>query len=397
MARQAGDWLRTWLEYSSNIESPLLFRFWSGVSAISGVLQRKVFTLVKGQRLYPNLYVLLVGPPGIGKGNAMRELTTWLRSIDGVCVAPEVITSRRAFYEVLEGAKVMDLDDPTEVNHSLCAFIEELGVFLSGHDTELIYNLCRVFDTPDFFHYKTGSVGELFLEKACFSFLAGVTPKALRDIFTEQAMELGISARTIMAFSNEKLKVDIFGVPTKNEGLRKDLLADLGHISKLHGEIIFSPDAGDALIAWSETDFAPLPQDPRFVHYNTRRFVHIIKLCMIVALSRHDELIISLEDFRLAQTAILEVERQMPEAIRGIGANPYLDAQNGAMTLINKIFLTTGQPTMESTLYRELSHSVEPHYVDAVIEALARGKWIKAEGEKPERKFWPRGREKKED
>lgn len=394
--RKLSDWIGSWLEYSSAVESPAIFRAWSGIATISAALQRRVHVRVKGQNLFPNVYIILVGPPGKGKGNAMKEIRSWAADIQQLHLAPDGIT-KRAFYDVLETAIVENPTEPLKHDCALFAYIEELGIFLHAGDFDFIYSICHAFDAPPIFRYKTHGSGENNVENICFGFIAGTTPKALKDIFSEQAMELGISARTILVYSDETIKVPIFGVPLSNEQLRKDLQSDLHEICGIRGEYIFEQEAAKEVVAWVDRDMSPVPQDPRFEHYNTRRFIQFAKLCMICAAARRNDLAILPQDVHAAKTVLLEAERYMPRAIESLGANPLLYQQQTALRYINFVHLHEKRGTKESELRRRLSVEIHPTYLDVLIEQLHHARWVNALGEKPNRVFYPRGVETKDE
>ena len=393
--RKCDNWLKSWLQYSSSWESPERFRLWSGIAAISAVAQRKIFAYVKGQRLFANTYILLIGSPGSGKGNAMKYLAQWLKELkeDDFSMAPDGLT-KRAFYMELEAARIFPDGNHELEQHSLTAFIEELGVFLHPGDTDFVYALCHVYDCPKKFEYKTASSGSNFANNACFSMLSACTPKALRDIYSEDAMELGISARTIIVFADDKVEVDIFGKPKHRDQLKKDLQYDLRHMLNLHGEYQFDEEAAKALVKWSKEEFSPKPKDPRFEHYNSRRFVQIVKLCMIVAMSKRDDPIILIEDFNDTKSILLECERHMPKAIETLGANPLLIQQNSCLTYVNEIYRKHSRGATEAELLRLIERDVAPHLRSEVLTQMANAKWVTVAGSPPERVFYPRGKEK---
>ncbi len=286
--------------------------------------------------------------------------------------------------------------DPTKEQHSLTAFIEELGVFLHPGDTDFVYALCHVYDCPKKFHYKTASSGENFANNACFSMLSACTPKALRDIYTEDAMELGISARTIIVFADDKVEVEIFGIPKRHKQLEKDLRYDLVKMLDICGEYTFDDEAAQGLISWSKAGLGPQPKDPRFEHYNSRRFVQIVKLCMIVALSKRDDPIILAEDFSDARDILLECERFMPKAIETLGANPLLAQQNICQTFVNETYRQHERGATEHELIRLIERDVAPHLQEDVITQLVNAKWVTAVGSHPNRIFYPRGKVKEQ-
>jgi len=374
-------------------------RLWAGVSAISAALQRKTFTFVKSQYCFPNIYVLLVGPPGVGKGNAMKKVGAWLKEIEEIHMSPDGLT-KRSFYSTMEQARCEDLDFSESINvvdalqdghHSLTAFIEELGVFLHAGDNDFIYVLCHVYDTPLQFHYKTETAGENFMQNVYFSMLSAVTPKGLKDIFTDQALELGISARTVIVYSDEKIDVEIFGSSSKDEALEKDLKTDLLRINQIKGEYIFDNDAAQELVAWANQGFPPIPKDSRFEHYNARRFVQLVKLCMICAASRRNETIILKEDFVQAKSFLLEAERHMPKAVETIGSNPYVDQQRMAVRIVSTVWKTLNRGTSEAELRAQLSKDMDPRYSDMVYNDLSSAGWVDVTGKAPNRIFYPKG------
>lgn len=409
MSRKLDDWLKHWLEFSSAWESPERMRLWAGISAISAVLQRKCWTYVKNQPLYPNLYVLLVGPPGVGKGNAMKVLRAWLRDVDNVNIAPDSLT-QRSFYSELEAAHCdPELTDEflgksaegflNKGHCSLSAFIEELGVFLHPGDHDFIWALCHVYDCPPELHHKTQHAGENKAREIYYSMISACTPKALKDIFTEQALELGISARTMIIYSEEKIDVPIFGRPPGRGALEKDLKYDLRRMARIKGEYQFDEEAARELVAWSKTGFHPAPKDLRFEHYNTRRFVQLVKTCMCCAASKRQDPVILPEDLFQAKTFMLEAERVMPQAVQTVGANPYLVQQQTAIRLVNRIWQAETRGVTEAEIRQRLNTELDPRYTDQFIDSLEKARWVSTSGKAPDRVFFPRGRteEKKDD
>lgn len=56
-------------------EVPAIYHFWSAVSLIAATVEDRVwYQKFKHEALFPNLYVMLVGPSGLGKGMAISHL-----------------------------------------------------------------------------------------------------------------------------------------------------------------------------------------------------------------------------------------------------------------------------------------------------------------------------------
>lgn len=61
-------WLENLLQQHSELESPLSFWFWSGLSAISAVVKDNVYLNRQIYNLYPNIYVMFHADSGLKKG-----------------------------------------------------------------------------------------------------------------------------------------------------------------------------------------------------------------------------------------------------------------------------------------------------------------------------------------
>lgn len=62
-----GDWIGAYCAHTEGLPSPEIFRLWSAISCVAGALERRVWLRARQKDTYPNLFVLLVGPPGSGK------------------------------------------------------------------------------------------------------------------------------------------------------------------------------------------------------------------------------------------------------------------------------------------------------------------------------------------
>ena len=68
-----------WRQYTSGLPSPDNYIDWSWYYTIAAALQRRVWMGPSHQQCFPNMYVILVGAPGIGKGLILREVTNMLK------------------------------------------------------------------------------------------------------------------------------------------------------------------------------------------------------------------------------------------------------------------------------------------------------------------------------
>src|SRR5512142_899149 len=71
--RKCDDWLTKYVEYTEDFEPPAAYQRWMGVLTLAVAAGHRVWLQEANIKVWPNLYVVLVGPSGIGKGQAMRE------------------------------------------------------------------------------------------------------------------------------------------------------------------------------------------------------------------------------------------------------------------------------------------------------------------------------------
>ena len=132
--RKLSNWLDTWMKYTENTEPPELYRLWCGVSTVAAVLQRKCY-LCWGLNtsLYPNMFIVLVGPSGARKGTAMAPAKFMLDKL-GIRVSADATSASKLINFIMKSSTVDSSVHGTKLasyaHHcSVTIFSEELSVF----------------------------------------------------------------------------------------------------------------------------------------------------------------------------------------------------------------------------------------------------------------------------
>src|SRR5262249_4747742 len=156
---------------------------------------------------FPNLYVLLVAPPGVGKQviDDVWELWSGVSepgSSDTVLhVAPDSM-SKAALMDTLAASLRIrhHASGGPSSYHSLCVAAEEFSVMLPGYDLEYIGALNKIYNNPvkHSERRRAASVKELTIEFPQLNILAGVQPGWLGSVFPEEAWSTGLASRMIM-------------------------------------------------------------------------------------------------------------------------------------------------------------------------------------------------------
>src|SRR5687767_6761146 len=114
--RRLSDWISAYLEYADDTEPPLSYHTWIGLSTIASALQRRVFLRWGYDTIFPNLYVVLIGPSGrCRKGTAMRLGYNILKEVQ-VKIASESII-REALIRNMKNSVANFTDPQTKLIH----------------------------------------------------------------------------------------------------------------------------------------------------------------------------------------------------------------------------------------------------------------------------------------
>ena len=371
--RKCQSWIDQFVEYHDNLESPIIWRKWAAITAISSVLEQKVW-LQTSSHLYPNLYTTLVGHPGTGKTRAVRAVRRYLHEIKDFHMAPTSLTAA-SLVDALAHSKrvIVQLPDPPLEYNSLSIVADELGSFMHKYDNEMVAVLSSFYDPDPYGQDRRGKEIKIRIKSPQLNILAGSTPSNLLQFVPEGAWEQGFMSRMILVYSDEKIIGDDFA--TESKPLNKDLMHDLNIINTLHGKYSVSTEYRDAVNAWRQSeeqiDGFPKPSHPKLAHYNTRRRVHLYKLSIVAAAERSNALLITKDDFNRAMSWLVEAESQMPEIFTASGGG--LDAQVlDEAAFFCQSYTLTKKMVPEQALVRFVSQRVPAHTVMRVVDNMVR-------------------------
>lgn len=371
------------------LPSPHIFRKWGAISAVAGALERKVWMKMhKGRMtLYPNLYVTLVGPPGVGKTVAISEIQALWRKLPDHHVAPSSLT-KAALIDTLNEAhrRIMrphDTPNFLEFN-SLLIPSNELGVLIPQYENEFMNVLTDIYDCKLYHERRRGGDLNIEIKSPQINFLAGTTPSYLNGVMPEGAWDQGFIARMFLIYSGENTTRSLFSSGEDNEPTDEELQAlgrDLKDISELYGKMKFSEGAVAMAEHWHLLNGPPIPTHPKLQHYNSRRTnQHIIKLAMVASASRSTDLIIEPEDFQTALNWLLEAEACMPDIFKSMASGGDSKAMELAWYQVMAYQTKHKCPMPDAILVTILGEMIPAHSVARVIELMVRSNMLKMEG-----------------
>lgn len=337
MARKLENWLASYSQYTDVSEAPLTFDFWTGVAAIGGALRRQVFIDEIKFRLYPNFYIVFVAPPGVvTKSTTVGVGMRLLRQVEGVVMGPSSMTWQGLAKGLQNAQQLIPLSDPNTTDplameyfpqSAITCEVSELGTFLDMRNGELIAILIDLWDGKDVPWERWLSTKEdTKIENPLISIIGATTPSWLEENFGEGTIGGGFTSRIIFVYGDEKRRfipyISDLVESEQNAQLEKDLVHDLREIAKLKGKFTITREARNMVGEWYQKHWTSPDghlSDMRFAGYRARKFAHLHKLAMVLAVSESDRLEINYDHMLKSFAMLSGIEGDMLHVLNNIG------------------------------------------------------------------------------
>ena len=294
-----------WKFYMKDCISPESYIDMGFYYMISAALQRRVYLGSDNKPLFPNQFIIFVGPPGIGKGLVLTEVADILKhhkkrknlklptpapngegKIDeaahealmnefrqqnptvpvNVPGAPPKrpreplaipMAADASTYEGLVRAHALSLTSfftnyPSRLvkggiytHSSLCFCLEEISSLFRKHSEDVARYLQRAFDCTDY-EYAAKTAGlEDFVLSPCLNILGGTQQSFIQEVFKNQVLTEGFASRTIFIpeSSPRAHTYDMFTFSPEQLAAKQQIVDHIGKLISLFGLVKQSPEA----------------------------------------------------------------------------------------------------------------------------------------------------------
>jgi hypothetical protein len=318
-------WLGEYMDYTGSHEAPDLFHFWVGVSVICGAIRRNVYFEQGYYRVYPNIYCILVAPPGVCKKSTAANIgVDILQELPNLNLIREKATPESLVKAMMDGMAAQPVSSDglvMEASASAFVFAPELAVFL-GRETYnegLIGILTTLFDCHNRWESMTVGRGRSLLHNIHLCMLGATTPDLMSRVIPQSAFGGGFLSRIIFAVKNNTPRCVPFP-KLRDQLTRERLSAELLRISETRGQIVQSKEGEAWAIDWYTKHHKRLQaqEDLTLSGYLERKQDHMIKLCIVLLLSSGGDLILTPELYSQALSILNYTERTMGGAFTSI-------------------------------------------------------------------------------
>ncbi len=334
------SFLRNYMSFTSGSEVPDNYHHWSGIYALSCIVNRQVWLDMGAYKLYPNLYVVLLGPPGNGKSLAMDTAQVLVEDIGGIKISGDAQTKESICkYMAEECTAVVTVDGEMLTITALCIFATELSHLLGPNSGHMIDFLTTIFSKDKRYVTKTKNKGDDVLERPFVGLIACTTQAWITTYLKSDIIGGGFTRRVI--FVNEPIGSSVadkskrrpFLVVTPEQAAaRENVVRYAESLKSIAGPFSWHPDAKTAYESWYMT--RDIPNDLDTLGYYKTKPNQVLKVAMLLALSESTDRILLKEHFDVAMALFESTETTLTRVFQGIGRNELNAIANKACEFI---------------------------------------------------------------
>lgn len=353
------DYFQRYLDFVGNTESPIVYHRWTSISIIGALLSRTVYLPFGHSHIYPNQYLMLMGAPGTRKSTAIGIGKRILKEVGYHRFAPDRMSKERFLMEMMP-PELDDLDDDLEMlvmdkPSEIFVVAEEFGDFLGQGNMEFATMLTKLWDNMESYEHPKIHGKSVTVFKPTVNILSGNTIQGLALTIPPEGIGNGFMSRLIFIYAEETGIKITFPVPP-DDSILAELVEHLIKIKELKGIVTISNEA-KVILDRMYKGFIGMT-DSRLKHYGTRRFTHLLKLCMIFA-AADLRMEITEDDALKANTLLHHTEVKMPKALGEFGRNRYGDVSHMVLNALADSFLPMSHQDIWKVVSQDLSKTSE--------------------------------------
>jgi hypothetical protein len=305
---------------------------------------------------------MLMGSPGTRKGTAMNIGRKLLAASGYTRFCPDRLSKERFLMEIKpfdDGDVAMDsdleslvLDRPSEIY----AFAEEFTDLVGQGGMEFMTMLTKLWDNMIVYTHPKIHGKSIVVDKPTVNIFGGNTTQGLALAIPPEALGNGFLSRMIFIHADPTATKITFPAPV-DQDLKQNLVDHLQDIKEnFKGELGYDADAKTLLDRIYRE--AIEVDDVRFKHYSTRRFIHLLKLCIILSASKLSVVITSRTVIE-ANTLLAAAEKKMPFALGEYGKGKYQEVSSQILDLLNRATKPLSINEIYKKVGRDLSKMTE--------------------------------------
>lgn len=312
------------MEWNHGTEVSEDYFFMAGLSTLAACVNGQIWVRQGKFIHYPNLYIVLLGPPANGKTVAIDRAEEIVRGVGEITVSGQSETAEGLVRFMRDKClRTMVVDNETIPFTPISLYLSELSNFFGKDPAGMVDFITGVWDRGGrTFHRRTKGQGEDIIPRPNVNLLAGTTPAWITQYLKADIVGGGFTRRVIMTNVLGRDPNNRVAWPEdKPEQLRaRDSCIAYGKVLRgLYGEMKLADDAKALYTHWYNTRTVP-KTDEELGYFGSKPAL-LFKTSMLLAISREPELVIKKNDVEVALAILERSETHRHRVFQSMGRN----------------------------------------------------------------------------
>lgn len=317
------NFFRDYKTFTEGSESPDSYHLFCSLVALSAAVSRKVWLDMGYFRVFPNLYCILVGPPGLRKTSALRVTIRLLKELEAPFIS-DSITKQKLTQDAVANERHIDNLPPELSDYAdytpVTLIASELSELIGPSAAGMTSFLTSIYDEEGDYSERTKNMGTVVIKRPYFNLLGCTTPEWINTYMRQDIIGGGFSRRVLFVYESAMARRNALPVVTPE--MSAAWLRCVHHarrVSAVFGPFKLEPAAKDFYVNWYNN--LKVPSDPILQNYYNSKHIQLFKVGMLVALSRDIRLVLTLEDLTTALAMLESIESNLLRVFEGVGRN----------------------------------------------------------------------------
>lgn len=292
-------------------------------------------------RIYPNLYIVCVSDPGLGKSLPARTAnqilgdlvdTKFDKSQNKVVtlkllnLGPDAVTYEKLILRAAAATDSVKLPNGKIYQHASTTFClgEELGMLFSENTKKVVSFLMQAYDCHKF-EGDTIKHGVKLINNICINFLGCTTPGIIRDLLKTKVLDDGFTGRAIFLYTDKKRPhpATILFSPEQAAEM-EHIKRHLRQLAKLiPKQLSYTKEAQEWIDYWHKhKEDVKINDHVKLKDFHARRRINLIKLAIAHAMADGIPDTVGVANLEAAEKLINRAEVNMHKALVGSSENP---------------------------------------------------------------------------
>lgn len=275
-----------YLTAAGTSEVPTPYHLWSILTLVSACLQNRVtFAKFRKSPLVPNLYTFLVGPSGLGKGEAITVAQSYAAKLAPAVDMFAGDVTAQGLIDHLQTPEMEKDEASARVRGKVFLVTEELAMSVGEGQiaTDFLKHMTGLYkSTPYEFRKRTVTRGSQKVAGHCITWIAGTTRQWLVDCVPRHMIEGGFVGRVACVGANYDFTKRYVrpAYPVDEAALSGHILERLAALTGLAGPCTTTREFDDIEEQWYLE--RPAPEDEALWPSWKREHDLVLKLAMVL-------------------------------------------------------------------------------------------------------------------